>query len=90
MNAAEATLISWSNLSEYIERGIPALLPVSDVSRICFVVTADGMPLSLRLPTEGSAEIAPSTFQELDIFLRGVGDTTCIELTCSHFRCRWR
>lgn len=74
-------IISWENLDEYIRKGIPAQLPVSKDSHICFLIEDNGNSLGLRLPEEKDEDVKPSPYQELNISKKVVQGGTVIELT---------
>lgn len=74
-------LISWESLDDYVRKGIPAQLPVSTSSNICFLIADGGRTLGLRLPSDKNDEVMPSPYQELDISAKRIDEDSVIELT---------
>jgi len=73
--------ISWEKLSDYIEHGIPAVLPVLKCRGASLVVGRNAGILALRLPFDGASEIEPSPYRELTFEFRSVKGKRIIELS---------
>ncbi|HAF44198.1 MAG TPA: hypothetical protein DCK83_04450 [Gallionellaceae bacterium] len=79
-------IISWAHLDDYIRKGIPAQLPVTNRSEISFMISDHGKSLGLRLPVSENEVVIPSPYRELDISKKTVYEITVIELTVQDVR----
>lgn len=74
-------MLSWEILDDYLEKGIPAQIPLSNGSDICFVIGQNRSSLALRLPSSCSASLAPSPYSELELQRTNLSGKSFIELS---------
>lgn len=73
-------VLSWDHLSDFIHRGIPAQIPASLNSSICFLVTGDANSLTLRVPSSPSSAPPISPYLELEISEKFADGQAVVEL----------
>ena len=73
--------ITWEKLNDYIDRGIPAVLPLLKRPSVSLVVGRNADNLSLRIACGELTEIEPSPYRELTFELRSVKGSKVFELS---------